>query len=126
MYNRSKKKNIFVCSAINNNLELISKYFEADSESDASKLFEKEFNFLPKIILGPFTKKKVLEVSQEKTINFSNPSKKAIYNQWIVNAFEIKENDKECFIIYVKPVDNIKKQKINNTCIIPTSELTYI
>lgn len=126
MYTSGKKKNIFVCSAISSDSELISKDFIADSESEASNLFEKEFNLLPRIILGPFIKKKNKEVIQPKTINFSKPSKRAIYNEWLVNAFEIKESEKESFIIYIKPIDNSKKQKINNTCIIPKSELTYI
>ena len=123
MYNKGKRKNIFVCSAINNT-DLISKEISADSIDEASSFFESEFNFKPKIILGPFNKKRVIE-NNLKTINFSKPSRKAIYNEWFVNAFEIKETDREVFIIYLNPVSNNKKQRLNNTCIVPISDLVY-
>ena len=102
MYNKGKRKNIFVCSAINNT-DLISKEISADSIDEASSFFESEFNFKPKIILGPFNKKRVIEN----------------------NLKTIKETDREVFIIYLNPVSNNKKQRLNNTCIVPISDLVY-
>ena len=122
----SRKKVFFVCSAIDKNKNLLSKAIEAESNKDAEILFEKDCGLSPQTVLGPFFKKKELPIKQTSSINFQNSSRKAIYDGWFVNAFDIDDKKDFMFVIYLNTVNNEKKQRKNGVCIVPTSELKFI
>lgn len=131
MFSRVKRQIVFVCSAIQNNLNLISEIIPAASSQEASKLFEDKFFIKPKNILGPFIKKKVPQIEVNTPIKFDGLPKQAIYNGWLVNAFLLKAPENTAFLIFLKPVDDdktplSKTTPPKGTTIVPIIDLRFI
>ena len=126
MFSRVKRQIVFVCSAIQNNLNLISEIIPASSIQEASKLFEDKFFIKPKNILGPFIKKKTPQIEVNTPIKFDGLPKQAIYNGWLVNAFLLKVPEDTAFLIFLKPVDNDNPAPPKGTTIVPIIDLRLI
>jgi hypothetical protein len=115
-----------VCNAIINN-ELISEIIIANSNDEASSLFKDKFNCNPKNILGPFLKKKVPPVEVNTAIKFSGLPKQAIYNDWLVNAFLLKDPENYAFLIYLKNTNSDNKKSLpKGTTIVPITDIRFI
>lgn len=123
--NKGIRKTVFVCANIINN-NLTTKIIQADSSDEAAKIFNKEFFINPKEILGPFYKKRIKAIEQTRVLKFSNETKKALYDNWIVNAMILKEPEDHAFLIFIKRNDDQKIPAPKGTVIIHTSELRYI
>lgn len=119
------RKTVFVCANIVNN-NLLTKVIQAETSEEASKIFNQEFMINPKEILGPFYKKRIKAVEQVRTLKFSNETKKALYNNWIVNAMLLKEPEDHAFLIFIKSNDDQKRSFPKGTVIVHISELRYI
>jgi hypothetical protein len=121
------KDYIFVCSAINNN-SLISKEFLAQNEEAVKNSFHLEFGFYPEKIFGPFSRKYSKQTEQKKEVVFSlsGSCKKAIYKDWHVNAFTLKEPENHAYIIFLKRIDESKPFKNKGSLVVPLSELRIL
>lgn len=119
------RKTVFVCTNILNN-NLLTKVIQAETSEEASKIFNQEFLINPKEVIGPFYKKRIKTIEQARVLKFSNQTKKALYNNWIVNAMLLKEPEDHAFLIFIKRDDDQKIPFPKGTVIVHTSELRYI
>lgn len=117
---------VFVCSAINQN-KLINKIIVAVSLEEAATFFYEEFNLQPQEILGPFYKKTVKEIKEEKPKEFilSSKNEKAIYNNWLVNAFYLKDQMDYAYLVFIKRIDGKKVAMPKEKTIVKISELKF-
>ena len=116
----------FICSAIDLNNRLISESIIASSSDEATNVFNKKYLINPEIIHGPFYKKRS---SYEKThgkIIFNGASYKAMYNGWIVNAFELLEPKDKVFLVFIKCLEKSNFSVPKDKFIIPISEIEKI
>lgn len=117
---------VFVCSSISQSGELINKIIEANSVSEASLIFFEQYSLKAKEILGPFYRKKTQILENTRTLKFSNQSRKAIYNDWIVNALFLKEPENYAYLVFIKRVDNKKMSPPKGTITVPISDLRFL
>ncbi len=116
----------FVCGAVNNQGDLIIKTIPSSSPKEAMDIFEKEFSFSPQEVIGPFYKKRTQILENTRSLKFSNQSKRALYNGWIVNAFMLKEPADQAFLIFIKRDDDKKLPLPRGTITAPISDLRFI
>lgn len=126
MSRRGPRPVVFVCISVSNDCELLTKDISAESQAEAADLFFEEFKVKPKEIHGPFRKKmaQVLETTRE--LKFTNQTRKAIYNDWEVNAFILKEPAEQAYLVFLKRTDNKKIPFPKGTITVPLSELRFI
>jgi hypothetical protein len=125
MANRTARQIFFVCAAASNG-DLITKTIAALSPGEASDLFLKEFEVAPQEIMGPFYKKKTQILETTRELKFSNQVKKAIYNDWVVNAFLLKEPVDQAYLVFIKRVDNKKLPLPKGIITVHTNQLKDI
>jgi hypothetical protein len=113
---------VFVCASISNN-ELFTKIIAGNTQEEASKLFVEEFNHNPSQIMGPFYKKKKQIVEITRVLKFSNIKKRAVYNEWIVDAHFLKEPENYAYLIFIKRIDDNKIPFPKGTITVPISDL---
>lgn len=116
----------FDCVSIGQNGELIAESIEATSQTDASSIFDKKYCHIPKIILGPWFKKRAQVLESTIVLKFSNKTKKAIYNDWIVNAFLLEEPVDQAYLVFVKRIDGKKIPFPKGTITVPISDLRFM
>lgn len=116
----------FVCAAINNLGELITKIIEAASPKEAASFFYDLTNTKAKDILGPFMKKRAQIIENTRILKFSDQNKKAIYNDWEVDAFMLKEPENHAYLVFIKRIDNLKQPAPKGTIIVPLYDLRII
>lgn len=116
---------VFVCCAISNCGNLISKIIPAESPDEANSLFMKEFSIKAREILGPFYKKKKQVLESIQTLKFSNQTKKAIYNDWLVSAFLLNEPEKHAYLVFIKRTDDKNLPPPKGTIVVPISDLRF-
>jgi hypothetical protein len=121
---RKFRKNIFVCSSITDDFKLISKIIEANTKEEANSLFLEQFSIQPKEIFGHFYKGKKSVESHSK-IKFSNQTKKAIYNDYYVDAFLLSEPENHAYLIFLSRIDNKKTSLPKGTFIVPLCDLRF-
>jgi hypothetical protein len=121
----SKRKIFFICSSILNN-DLISREIVASSEDEAINFFKVDTGFDPKVIFGPFYKKKVVKIDNTQELKFSSDMKKAIYNDWNVTAFMLLEPKNCAFLVFNNRVDGKKMPAPQDNKIVLESELKVI
>jgi hypothetical protein len=116
----------FVLSAISNN-NLISAQIEAKTASEAEKKFINQYSFPPKEILGPFYKAKQKLTKNVKTIQFTNDKPhKAIYGDWLVNAFFLSEPKGQAYLILIKRIDDKKVPIPKGIITVPSEKLRLL
>ena len=125
MNKKGARQIVFVCSAISPNGDLLSKIIPASTIEEASNLFFEQQNISAKEVLGPFYKKRVGVLENTRVIKFSNETKKAIYNDWLVNAMLLKFPENQAYLIFIKRVDDKKVPPPKGTIIVPISELRF-
>lgn len=116
---------VFVCSAIINNL-LTNKIIPAASPNEAADLFFNEFNVRPQESLGPFYKKRTQVIETTRTLKLTNQSKKAIYEDWLVNAFYLQEPEGYAYLVFLKRTDNKKIPPPKGVVTVPISNLRLL
>lgn len=121
---RRKRDTFYVCSAIKDN-ELISTTVAAKSISAATDYFNTHFLCIPKTVLGPFYKKRNKFVKSNKSLKFIGGYKKAIYNNWLVNAFLLSEPVDHAYLVFIKRIDNKQMQTPTGTHSVPLSSLRF-
>lgn len=122
-----KNQELYVCSGIYND-KVLSKIIPASCKKEAGIIFSEKFAISAQEILGPFCslRKKILDTT--KVLKFSdNKIYKAIYNDWLVNAFCLLEPADYAYLIFLKRIDNRKDiQAPKGTTIVPMHELRFI
>ena len=120
-----RRQQVFVCSSIKDG-QLISETIEAASSEEAADSFAKIHKFVATDILGPLLKKKNCTLKkQKKPLQFTNVSKKAIYDNWSVNAFFLVEPNDYAFLVFIKRVDGKKVSKPTGVITVPIKELIF-
>lgn len=125
MSRRGPKCSYFVCGAISNN-ELLMETIQATTPDEASLLFKEKLGFTPKGISGPFFKKMTQVLEPTRELKFTNQIRKAVYNDWIVNAFILKEPENQAYLVFLKRSDDKKLPLPKGTITVPTSDLRFI
>lgn len=120
---KKASRQVFVCVDYSHE---ITKIIAAESSAEASKIFLEEFSFSPKEILGPFLKKKVPVIQNIKELKFTNQTRKAIYNDWFVNAFLLKEPDETAYLVFLKRADDKKLPTPKGIVVVPVNDLRFI
>ena len=126
MSRKGARQIVFVCISVSPAGNLLSKIIPADSHNAAGILFEKEYACAPNEILGPFYKKRTQVIENTRVLKFSNQTKKAIYDSWLVNAFLLKEPENQAYLVFIKRVDDKKIPLPKGTITVPVSELKFI
>lgn len=126
MSRRGSRPTVFVCASVSNAGELITKVITAPCTNDASQAFLELFGHLPKEVMGPFYKKRTQIIETTRVLKFSNQTKKAIYNDWLVNAFLLKEPENQAYLVFIKRVDDKKMPIPKGTITVPVSDLRFI
>jgi hypothetical protein len=118
-----------VCSSLTAAGELISRVVLANTGEEAGTQFQKETEVAAKEIFGPFFKKKekpIETTTNSINIKFSNQTKRAIYNDWEVNAFLLEEPKDHAYLIFIKKTDGKKAPVPKGTVVVPLTELRII
>jgi len=77
-------------------------------------------------VLGPFFKKRAQVLENTRSLKFTNQNKKAIYNEWYVNAFMLKEPENQAYLVFIRRVDDKKLPPPKGTITVPISDLRFI
>jgi len=117
---------VYVCVGIHDN-NLLSKIVTATSVQEAEQNFSDTYGVKPKDILGPFYKVKTKVLESDRVLRFAdNKPKKAIYKDWIVNAFLLSEPEDHAYLIFVKRIDDKKIPLPKGTITAPIYDLRMI
>jgi len=119
------RQSIFVCSSLTNEGDLFNKIISATSKDEAASLFQEQFSMKAKEIFGPFYRKKVHVLENTKVLRFTNQMKKAIYNEWVVNAFLLHEPENHAYLVFIKRADERKLPIPKGTVTVPISDLRF-
>lgn len=126
MVRKGPRQTFFVCASISEDGELITEIIAGTSPSEATQKFTDKFAIEPKNVLGPFFKKRAQVLENTRTLQFTNQTKKAVYNDWLVNAFILKEPENQAYLVFIKRVDDKKMPTPKGTITVPVSDLRFI
>lgn len=126
MARRGARQVVYVCSAITEGGDLLNKILPASTQEEAGKLFFEQTKNKAKEILGPFYKKRTQVFETTRTLKFSNITKKAIFNDWMVNAFLLKEPEDHAYLVFIKRIDDKRASSPVGTIIVPISDLRFV
>jgi hypothetical protein len=126
MSRRHAREIVFVCSSVSDKGELISQIIPGKTPSEASSKFKDQNDVIAQTILGPFYKKKAQVLETTRSLQFATGQfRKAEYNGWLVNAFELAGGANEAYIIFLNRVDDKKIPTPKGTVIVPLSDLRF-
>ena len=126
MTRRGARQIFFVCIGMDSSKgEFVSKVIPSDSPKDASTAFHQETQLEAKEVLGPFFKKRAQVVESSRVLKFTNQIRKAVYNDWHVNAFILQEPENQAYLVFLKRVDDKKLPTPKGTITVPISELRF-
>jgi hypothetical protein len=123
---KGPRQTYFVCISMRAGEDFVSRVIPASSPQDASTAYKEQVGIEPKEILGPFFKKRAQVLENTRTLKFTNKTKRAIYNDWVVNAFILKEPENQAYLVFISRVDNKPLPKPKGTITVPVSDLRFI
>lgn len=127
MSNRGARQLIFVCSSVNAKGELISKMVPAKTPDEASSLFMNQNSIAAQAVLGPFYKKSTQVLETTRSLKFAKSgARKAVHNDWVVNAFVLSEPANHAYLVFIKRVDDKKLPAPKGTITVPISSLRFL
>lgn len=126
MTRKGPRQTYFVCIGMNAGEDFVSRVIAAINQQDAAKEFKEKAGFDAREILGPFFKKRARVLENTRELKFTNQTKKAIYNDWVVNAFILKEPENQAYLVFIKRVDDKKLPSPKGTITVPISDLRFI
>lgn len=128
MGKRGPRPVVFVCVGIDPNKpnDPVSKQITAASQNEAASLFLEMTKVKAKAIHGPYRMKRAQVMENTRNLRFTDQSKKAIYNDWEVTAFWLKEPENHAYLIFHKRVDDQKQPKPQGTIVVPVSDLRIL
>lgn len=122
---KNTRQVVFVCIGLNSDNKILSKIVNADTPDQASSLFLEQENIKAQEVLGPFYKKRTRVIENTRQLKFSNESKKAIYDDWLVTAMLLKEPENQAYLIFIKRTDDKKVPPPKGTVVVPISDLRF-
>lgn len=126
MSKRGPRPVVFVC--IGNDPEksdFTSMVVQATSQNEAASFFFEQTGLKAKTIHGPFRPKRAQVIENTRTLKFTDQSRKAVYNDWEVNALILKEPENHAYLIFLKRVDDKKVPSPKGTIVVPISDLRF-
>lgn len=123
---KGTRQTVFVCATITDNNELLTQIIATESPKEAADIFLKQTSFPVKEVLGPFYKKKTQVIENTRVLKFSNQTRKAIYNDWLVDAFLLQEPENQAYLVFIKRVDDKKLPSPKGTITVPITELRFM
>lgn len=126
MSSRGIRQLYYVCAAISLAGDLIFKAIPSASPGEAIELFTKDFNIAPKEIAGPFTKKKTQILETTRKLVLTSQNKKAIYRDWVVTAWILKEPADQAYLVFHNRADAKKLPKPQGVITAPLTDLRFI
>lgn len=125
MTKRGPRPVVFVCISANPDKpdDFLSKVIRAVSQEEAASLFLEQTKTKAKTIHGPFRPKRAQVIENTRTLKFADQQHKAIYSDWEVNAFILKEPENHAYLVFLKRVDGKVQPAPQGTVIVPVSEL---
>ena len=127
MSKRGAREIIFVCSSINAKGELISKMIAAKTPEEATDLFLNQNSISAQIVLGPFYKKSTQVLELTRTLKFAKGiPRKAIFEEWLVNAFMLIEPANQAYLVFIKRVDDKSLPAPKGTITVPFVKLRFL
>jgi len=125
MNHRRTRPIFFVCCAATSD-GLIAKSIQATGVGEAIEAFKAEFDVAPQQSFGPFYKKRTQIMEKTRELKFTSQIKKAVYNDWLVNAFFLKIPEDHAYLVFVKRMDGKKLPIPKGTITVPISELRIL
>lgn len=124
---RGPRPVFFVCIGIDPNKsgEFISMQIQAASQIEAANLFLEQTKAKAKKIHGPYRLKRAQVLENTRSIKFAEQSHKAIYDDWEVTAFYLKEPENHAYLVFQNRVDGQKMPQPKGTIIVPVSDLRF-
>lgn len=122
---KGPRQTVFVCAAVSEG-QLVTDVVVANSTAEATQRFSEKHAFSPESIHGPFFKKRAQVLENTVTLQFTNQTKKAVYNDWMVNAFILKEPADQAYLVFIKRMDDKKLPLPKGTITVPVSDLRFI
>lgn len=127
MSKKGTREIVFVCSSIDTIGVLISKIISASTPDEASDLFFKENSIFAQAILGPFYKKSTQILETVRTLKFAkNNPRKAIFEDWLVNAFMLVEPANQAYLVFIKRADDKRLSAPKGTITVPIVKLRFL
>lgn len=123
---RGARQTVFVCVGISDINELITRVIAAETPKEATDLFVEQTAFQPKEVLGPFYKKKTQVIESTRVLKFSNQTRRATYNDWLVDAFLLQEPENQAYLVFIKRVDDKSLPPPKGTITVPVSDLRFV
>jgi hypothetical protein len=121
---RVKKPKVFICVGLVDS-KIVADAILISSADEAKEQFARKYGNIPNKILGPYLNPKKIE--HEKVLRFiSHKSQKAIYNDWLVNAFLLHDPEDHAYLIFVKKTDDVSAIPPKGTIIVPIQDLRFI
>lgn len=125
MRRRGARQTVFVCVAISDNNELITRIVAAETQHEASERFLQETQHQPKEVLGPFFRKRIQVLENTRVLKFTTQHKRGIYNDWVVDAFMLQEPANQAYLVFIRRVDDKKLPPPKGTIVVPLSDLRF-
>jgi hypothetical protein len=127
MNKRGPRPVVFVCigSDSSKTSEFVSMVIQAVSQDEAATFFLERTGVKAKTIHGPFRPKRAQVIENTRTLKFTDQQRKAIYNDWEVNAFLLKEPENHAYLIFLKRLDDKKLPAPKGTIVVPVSDLRF-
>ncbi len=122
---RGARETYFVCSGIVQD-KLVNRVISSNSPSEASQIYFDENHIVPQEILGPFYKKRTQIIETTRELKLTSQIKKAVYNDWQVNAFILQEPENYAYLVFLKRVDDKKISPPKGVIIVPISDLRIL
>src|ERR1700722_8767033 len=118
---RRTRQTVFVCVSISSENQLVTRIIAAETPQAASEVFLQETTFQPQEILGPFFKKRAQVIENTRVLKFTTQQKRAIYDNWVVDAFILLEPANQAYLVFIKRVDDKKLPPPKGTITVPLS-----
>ncbi len=126
MSKRGPRPVVFVCVGIDHEkVDIVSRQIQAASQSEAADLFFELTKVKAKTIHGPYRPKRAQVLENTRTLKFTEQSRKAIYNDWEVTAFYLKEPENHAYLVFIRRIDGQKQAAPKGTIIVPVSDLRF-
>ena len=122
---RGRRQLIFVCGDIIEG-EMIMKAIPASSQAEVIQIFTDTYKKAPKIVLGGYYSQRTQVLETTRVLKFSNQTKKAIYNDWMVNAFILTDPIDHAYLVFLKRMDDKKIPNPKGTITVPITDLRFL
>lgn len=126
MSKRRTRQVYFACAALSEDSQLLSELIPAATVNEASDIFVEKFKVKPKSVLGPLYKKKTQVLDNTVSIMFTQKSKLAEYNGWVVNAQILKMPEHHAYLLFNRRIDGKNLPKPQGSVVVPIHDLRFI